>query len=173
MVQNVLPWLGLISMVLCLILVLFCLMLKSQLNKLQKKYNFFMNGADGTSIERKLFVEVAELRDASQAMEQLFKQQAMIKKIQTSTFQKVGFVKYNAFENIGNDLSFSLTILDGNNNGVCISSLYGRNESRTFSKPIIEGKSLITLSKEELESLNEALGNKSNKEALVTASVSR
>ena len=87
------------------------------------------------------------------------------------TFQKIGFVKYNAFENIGNDLSFALTLLDGNNNGVCISSIYGRSESRIFSKPIVRGKSVASLSQEELESLNEALGDKTNEEALVSASV--
>ncbi|KAB6301523.1 DUF4446 family protein, partial [Bacteroides xylanisolvens] len=76
--------------------------------------------------------------------------------------------KYNAFDNIGNDLSFSLTLLDGNNNGVCISSIYGRNDSRIFSKPIVKGKSLVNLSQEELESLNEALGERTNEEALAS-----
>ena len=46
----------------------------------------------------------------------------------------------------GNDLSFALTLLDGNNNGICISSIYGRSESRIFSKPIVKGKSLVSLS---------------------------
>ena len=80
-------------------------------------------------------------------------------------------MKYNAFENIGNDLSFSLTLLDGNNNGICISSVYGRNESRIFSKPIIEGRALVSLSQEELASVNEAVSQKSNQEALISASV--
>ena len=62
-------------------------------------------------------------------------------------------------------------MLDGNNNGVCISSIYGRSESRIFSKPIVRGKSVASLSQEELESLNEALGDKTNEEALVSASV--
>ena len=46
---------------------------------------------------------------------------------------------------------FALTLLDGNNNGICISSIYGRSESRIFSKPIVKGKSLVSLSQEELE----------------------
>jgi len=87
--------------------------------------------------------------------------------------QKIGFIKYNAFENIGNDLSFALTLLDGNNNGICISSIYGRSESRIFSKPIVKGKSLVSLSQEELESLNEALGERTNEEALTSAIVSK
>ena len=62
---------------------------------------------------------------------------------------------------------------DGNNNGICISSIYGRSESRIFSKPIVKGKSLVSLSQEELESLNEALGERTNEEALTSAIVSK
>ena len=131
-----------------------------------------MNGESGTGLERKLSMEVTELRETAKAMDVLFQQQSIIKKIQNDTFQKIGFVKYNAFENIGNDLSFSLTLLDGNNNGLCISSVYGRNESRIFSKPIIEGKSMVSLSQEELMSLNDAIGSNSNKEVLVSSAVS-
>lgn len=130
-----------------------------------------MDGEDGTSLERKLSVEVKEIRDAAANLEALFNEQQTIRTVQNNTIQKIGFVKYNAFENIGNDLSFALTLLDGNNNGVCISSIYGRSESRIFSKPIVRGKSVASLSQEELESLNEALGEKTNEEALVSASV--
>ena len=130
-----------------------------------------MDGEDGTSLERKLSVEVKEIRDAAANLEALFNEQQTIRTVQNNTIQKIGFVKYNAFENIGNDLSFALTLLDGNNNGVCISSIYGRSESRIFSKPIVRGKSVASLSQEELESLNEALGGKTNEEALVSASV--
>ena len=130
-----------------------------------------MDGEDGTSLERKLSVEVKEIRDAAANLEALFNEQQTIRTVQNNTIQKIGFVKYNAFENIGNDLSFALTLLDGNNNGVCISSIYGRSESRIFSKPIVRGKSVASLSQEELESLNEALGDKTNEEPLVSASV--
>ena len=130
-----------------------------------------MDGEDGTSLERKLSVEVKEIRDAAANLEALFNEQQTIRTVQNNTIQKIGFVKYNAFENIGNDLSFALTLLDGNNNGVCISSIYGRSESRIFSKPIVRGKSVASLSQEELESLNEALGDKTNEEALMSASV--
>mgnify|MGYP004448392523 FL=1 len=128
-----------------------------------------MQGESGANLERKLSVEVKELRDATQSLDALFKQQEMIQQTQSSTIQKIGFVKFNAFENIGNNLSFALTLLDGNNNGICLSSIYGRNESRVFSKPIVQGKSTVSLSQEEMASLNEALGQRSNEDALKTA----
>ena len=173
MFESIQPWIGMATIVLVIALLVYCVILHIRLESLKKKYDFFMQGDNGASLERKLSVEVSEIRDAAKGLETMMTEQAAIRNIQSNTIQKIGFIKYNAFENIGNDLSFALTLLDGNNNGICISSIYGRNESRIFSKPIVKGKSLVSLSQEELESLNEALGERTNEEALTSAIVSK
>ena len=173
MFESIQPWIGMATIVLVIAVLVYCAILHIRLGSLKKKYDFFMQGDNGASLERKLSVEVSEIRDAAKGLESLLTEQAAIRNTQSNTIQKIGFIKYNAFENIGNDLSFALTLLDGNNNGICISSIYGRNESRIFSKPIVKGKSLVSLSQEELESLNEALGERTNEEALTSAIVSK
>lgn len=173
MFESIQPWIGMATIVLVIALLVYCVILHIRLGSLKKKYDCFMQGDNGASLERKLSVEVSEIRDAAKGLETMMTEQAAIRNIQSNTIQKIGFIKYNAFENIGNDLSFALTLLDGNNNGICISSIYGRNESRIFSKPIVKGKSLVSLSQEELESLNEALGERTNEEALTSAIVSK
>ena len=173
MFESIQPWIGMATIVLVIALLVYCIILHIRLGSLKKKYDFFMQGDNGASLERKLSVEVSEIRDAAKGLETMMTEQAAIRNIQSNTIQKIGFIKYNAFENIGNDLSFALTLLDGNNNGICISSIYGRNESRIFSKPIVKGKSLVSLSQEELESLNEALGERTNEDALTSAIVSK
>ena len=173
MFESIQPWIGMVTIVLVIAVLVYCVILHIRLGSLKKKYDFFMQGEHGASLERKLSVEVSEIRDAAKGLESLLTEQAAIRNTQSNTIQKIGFIKYNAFENIGNDLSFALTLLDGNNNGICISSIYGRNESRIFSKPIVKGKSLVSLSQEELESLNEALGERTNEEALTSAIVSK
>ena len=173
MFESIQPWIGMATIVHVIALIVYCVILHIRLGSLKKKYDFFMQGDNGASLERKLSVEVSEIRDAAKGLETMMTEQAAIRNIQSNTIQKIGFIKYNAFENIGNDLSFALTLLDGNNNGICISSIYGRNESRIFSKPIVKGKSLVSLSQEELESLNEALGERTNEEALTSAIVSK
>ena len=173
MFESIQPWIGMATIVLVIALLVYCVILHIRLGSLKKKYDFFMQGDNGASLERKLSVEVSEIRDAAKGLETMLTEQAAIRNIQSNTIQKIGFIKYNAFENIGNDLSFALTLLDGNNNGICISSIYGRNESRIFSKPIVKGKSLVSLSQEELESLNEALGERTNEGALTSAIVSK
>ena len=173
MFESIQPWIGMATIVLVIAVLVYCVILHIRLGSLTKKYDFFMQGENGASLERKLSVEVSEIRDAAKGLETMMTEQAAIRNIQSNTIQKIGFIKYNACENIGNDLSFALTLLDGNNNGICISSIYGRNESRIFSKPIVKGKSLVSLSQEELESLNEALGERTNEEALTSTIVSK
>ncbi len=111
MLENMQLWIAIAGGLLLIVLFLYCLVLQSKINSLSKRYDYFMRGENGSSLERKLSVEVKELRDAAESIEGLFQQQEAIQATQHNTFQKIGFVKYNAFENIGNDLSFSVTLL--------------------------------------------------------------
>jgi len=71
--------------------------------------------------------------------------------------QKVGLIRYNPFADTGGNQSFVLALLDGNNNGVVITSLHSREATRVFSKPVIQGKeSEFELSKEEVQAISEA-----------------
>ena len=65
--------------------------------------------------------------------------------------------KYDAFDNMENQLSFAITLLNKKNDGFCLSSIYGRNESRVFAKPIINGTCTYSMSDEEKDSLSQAL----------------
>lgn len=71
--------------------------------------------------------------------------------------QKVATVRYKAFEDVGSDLSFSIALLDENNDGVVLTGIYGRMESTTYAKPIDKGISRYDLSEEELQALSEAM----------------
>ncbi len=64
--------------------------------------------------------------------------------------QKVGFLRYNPFGDTGGDQSFCLSLLDGHDNGIVISSLHSRDQTRIYAKKIDSGQSKdYTLSKEE------------------------
>lgn len=54
--------------------------------------------------------------------------------------QKIGLVRFNPFKDTGGDQSFVLAILDGNDNGIVISSLHGRTGSRWYAKTIVAGR---------------------------------
>lgn len=140
-----------------LALLVYIIILNMHVRKLETKYAFFMRDETGKSVETKLREDVSKLHDLQGTLEMIHQTQKDILSVQSNCFRKIGFVKYNAFDNIGNNLSFAFTVLDGKDDGFCLSSVYGRNESRIFAKPIVEGKCLYGMSEEEKESLENAL----------------
>lgn len=74
-----------------------------------------------------------------------------------SNIQRVGLTKFNPFNESGGDHSFSLALLDGEKNGIIITSLHTRERTRMYVKEIFGGKSKSELSSEELESLRQCL----------------
>ena len=66
-----------------------------------------------------------------------------------SCIQKVGLVRYNAFKDVGSDLSFAIALLDGNDNGVVFNGIYGSESSNIYAKPIKGKQSSYQLSQEE------------------------
>ncbi len=80
-----------------------------------------------------------------------------IEKISKISVQKVGFLRFNPFQDTGGDQSFLLILLDRENSGVVISSLYTREGVRIFAKQVEKGKSKHKLSEEEKSVLEETI----------------
>ena len=79
-----------------------------------------------------------------------------LKEKQKFCFQKIGIVRFNPFHDNGGNFSFAIALLDDNNNGVIVTSLYNKESCRVFSKPIINGKSEFALSEEEISAIKQA-----------------
>ena len=79
--------------------------------------------------------------------------------------QKVGFLRFNPFQDTGGDNSFALALLDRENNGVILSSFYTREGVRIYAKQIENGASRQALSDEEKKVLEEALNRSTKLEA--------
>ncbi len=69
------------------------------------------------------------------------------------SLRHVAVVRYDAFGDMGGRLSFSAAIIDDRGDGLVISSIHARGESRTYGKGIIEGDSETTLTPEEQQAL--------------------
>jgi hypothetical protein len=68
--------------------------------------------------------------------------------------QKVGVVRYNAYNDTGSDLSFTLALMDAADNGVVVNGLYSRESSSIFAKPLIKGETRYNLSAEEIQAID-------------------
>ena len=75
------------------------------------------------------------------------------------SFQKSGMVKYDAFDEMGGKLSFSLALLDQKNDGFIINAMHSREGCYTYIKEIVDGNSIIVLAEEEKNALDIAMGN--------------
>jgi Protein of unknown function (DUF4446) len=74
-----------------------------------------------------------------------------------ATVRHVGLLRYDAFEDVGGRLSFSCALLDDHGNGVVLTSINGRQDTRVYAKPIAQGESPYNLSGEEEEAIRQAL----------------
>jgi len=127
-------------------------------NKISKKYTEFMKKlGNGKNIEE-------DLENYMYRVERVEKQNAeilnYIKNIDndlSKCIQKIGIVRYNAFQDTGSDLSFVLALLDERNNGVVLNGIYSREMSNIYAKPVENGKSKYTISEEENLAIEKAI----------------
>jgi hypothetical protein len=91
------------------------------------------------------------------AIRRLAAEGAAISEAMAGTEQRVALVRYDAFDDVGGRLSFSCALLDGRGNGVVITSISGRQDTRVYAKPVHGGTSEHNLSAEEEEAIREAL----------------
>ena len=131
-----------------------------QMRKLKKSYRNFMTGKDAKNLEDTLIKrldQVDRLIVANDDNEENIKK--LFRNIQC-TYQRMGLIKYDAFNEMGGKLSFSLAMLDVKNNWFIINAMHTREGCYTYIKEIVEGNSIIVLSEEEQEALNRAMGKK-------------
>ena len=126
-------------------------------NRLKNSYATFMKGKDGKSLEQSLkdkFEEAeAVLKFTKQNRTEI---RELNRKLETN-YQKVGIVKYDAFNEMGGKLSFALAMLDGNDSGWIINAMHSREGCYTYVKEIVKGESYVELAEEEAEALDKAI----------------
>jgi uncharacterized protein YlxW (UPF0749 family) len=98
--------------------------------------------------------DVARLKIAAR---QLVDEQRRQSGQMSASVQRVGLVRYDAFEDMGGHLSFSAALLDANGNGLMITSINGRQDPRCYAKPVESWSSGHNLSEEEEEAIRLAL----------------
>ena len=147
---------GFLVVVLILIILIIVSMVK--ISKLNKRLTRFMKGKDAQSLEKEivgLYEDNKFLKNMvdnnKRDIRQLYKQLA-------KAFQKIGIVKYDAYQQMGGLLSFSIALLDEDNNGLIINSVHSTEGCYTYTKEIHRGECDIELSNEEKVALEQAMG---------------
>jgi hypothetical protein len=125
----------------------------------------FFSGPAGEDLEgllnRTLEQSTQAQAEAQTALGRVYEVSAQL----AECMQRFALVRYDAFDDVTGQQSFSLALLDGNNNGTIVTALFSRHSSRCFGKMIVAGQPEQPLSDEEKRVLSEALGSKPNARA--------
>ena len=150
-------YLFIILLILQIALIVLYVILNSKYRQLQKSYSTFMKGRSGKNLEKSIFRKFGELEEISALVKENEKNVQDIRKKMESHYQKAGIVKYDAFHEMGGNLSFVLTMLDENDNGWIFNAMHSREGCYTYIKEIVKGESYIELSEEEKQCLEKAI----------------
>lgn len=129
-----------------------------KVNKLKGRLDKFLLGKDGTSLEQDIVGLCEDNKFLKNSTEKNKKDIRNLYKRMETAYQKMGLVKYDAFNQMGGQLSFSLALLDENNNGFIINSVHSTEGCYSYTKEIKNGDCAISLGMEEAEALSIAMG---------------
>lgn len=127
---------------------------------MKKKYNQFMQGESGKTIEALIKENLDDIRGVKKVSEQNAKAVKDIYEKMQFTFQKIGIEKYDAFHEMGGKLSFALCMLDRQDNGYVINVMHSNNGCFAYIKEIVNGKSYIELGGEEQKAVDQAIAGR-------------
>ena len=127
-----------------------------RVGSLTKKYKAFMKGSDGHTLESTILSRFKEIDVLKEESKYTSEKLSIACETLITAYQKIGIVKYDAFKEMGGKLSFSLCLLDDENNGFILTSMHTREGCYTYVKEIIKGESFVVLAAEERRALEEA-----------------
>ena len=147
---------ALLAMILVLFIIVIILMVR--MSKINKRLSKFMKGKDAQSLEKEIVGLYEDNKFLKNMVDSNKKDIRQLYKQLAKAFQKVGIVKYDAYQQMGGLLSFSLALLDEDNNGLILNSVHSTEGCYTYTKEIRHGECSIELSNEEKVALDQAMG---------------
>ncbi len=144
--------------IICIIvLVVFIIRQHNQIKGLTARYEKFMQGSKAKSLEKKMLELFEEQNIQKSLLDNHSRQIKDLYRKHKEAFQKMGFVKYDAFKEMGGKLSFCLVLLDESDNGFLLNSVHSSDGCYSYTKRIKNGQSDLELSPEETIALRKAV----------------
>ena len=131
-----------------------------KVTRMKKRYNILMSGKDGKSLEDIIMNKIKLVNLLDESVKDIYAQIKQIDNNLLITYQKMGFVKYDAFKESGGRMSYVLVLLTKENNGILMNCMHSNTDGcYTYTKRIERGSCKLTLSKEEETALEQAIKN--------------
>ncbi len=143
---------------LLLIGILLLLILAARVRGATRSYRALLRDtASGGSLKEVLDAHIGQVDRVNERLGELNRLHDYLEKRSRGSLQHIGMVRFNPFDDTGSDQSFAIALLDDRRDGVVLSSLHGRANTRLFAKPVEAGSSRHTLSAEESEAIRIAV----------------
>jgi hypothetical protein len=124
---------------------------------LRRRLRRLIGDAEGAGLDEILDRQFRRLDTIAERVEALNRLHHELEALAHRSIQKVGVVRFNPFADTGGDQSFAIALLDAEGNGLVLSSLHGRADTRIFAKQVQAGRSKHALSDEEQDAIRKAL----------------
>ncbi|MFL6287686.1 MAG: DUF4446 family protein [Actinomycetes bacterium] len=136
-----------------LIALLLACVLSVKLRRMRQHYLVLQDGADGESFVEAVARKTAAVDQLRIDVSTLDSDVKNLRVDLSDAIRHVAVVRYDAFNDMGGRMSFSAALLDDVGDGVVISSINGRSETRTYAKGVKAGASDAELSPEEIQAI--------------------
>jgi hypothetical protein len=125
--------------------------------RLAQRLDELLDGAGNENTATLLVDYLRSVRATAATLEHVKAEHARVASLMPTVVRHVGLVRFSPFHDTGGDQSFALALLDGRRDGVVITALHSRSDSRLYAKPIEGGTSSYALTGEEREAMSRAL----------------
>jgi hypothetical protein len=140
----------------CLVLLVWLTIVSLKVKRINKREKTVAKAGENSNFVASIEASLSELNEMRTRVDGLHVRHEELAMRLQGAVQKVGIVRFDAFEDIGGMLSFAVALLDHNGDGVLVSTINGRQDSRSYAKPITRGESTFNLSREERQAIEEA-----------------
>ena len=140
-----------------LVLLVLLLAVARRTRRIDARLAGLTRGADGNDLEAVLDAHLDKVFAVARELDELTARTAVLEAAQKRAFQRVGFVRFNPFEETGGNQSFALALLDAAGDGWVLSSLHARSGTRVYAKAIKRGRADAALSDEESAAIGQAM----------------
>ncbi len=155
MVDSPAQWIAVLALAVAVLAVLLGVVQQRRHVAVQRRFRVLWSGGAG-DVSTVLARQAARLDGEQRRIDALEQEVRDLREQLAQTLQHVAVVRYDAFGDMGGQLSFSAAVVDDVGDGMVLSSIHARSESRTYAKGIVGGRSDVTLSPEERRALDAA-----------------
>lgn len=151
-------WLFIVIFILLIVMIILFVVQSANYNKLKKKYDRFMKGKDAKSLEQDIIELFEDNKLIKAENEKNRKALREVLRRQEYCYQKIGLIKYDAFNQMGGKLSFCLCLLNNKNSGFILNSVHSSDGCYVYTKEVKKGECDLSLGDEEQKALETAIG---------------